>query len=229
MAVKGSKKSSKSMKPIKKPAPPAEHHPVKQIAEVPIALVEIGDLAKQIHDLIGSNWSDQQLYLNSEKIMILARSCTQVMKTEGLTKLRLDEKDSKILLQALRLYGRYDELTEIEDLRIRQLIEILVLLTESSQYYELVATVNNLPKTNSEAAAEQVEGWGIKPRESTDGPEWIGTQPPDGVRSCRVCGCTDDNCRQCFEKTGHPCHWVETDLCSACVTENQSSGVIAEG
>lgn len=35
-------------------------------------------------------------------------------------------------------------------------------------------------------------------------------------RTCRVCGCTDDACYQCIEKTGKPCHWVEKDLCSAC-------------
>jgi hypothetical protein len=35
-------------------------------------------------------------------------------------------------------------------------------------------------------------------------------------RTCRVCGCTDDDCRQCIEKTGEPCYWVEEDLCSAC-------------
>lgn len=34
---------------------------------------------------------------------------------------------------------------------------------------------------------------------------------------CRVCGCTDDDCRQCVEATGSPCWWVEPDLCSACV------------
>ncbi len=33
---------------------------------------------------------------------------------------------------------------------------------------------------------------------------------------CRVCGCTDNDCSQCVEKTGEPCHWVEPDLCSAC-------------
>jgi hypothetical protein len=38
------------------------------------------------------------------------------------------------------------------------------------------------------------------------------------LRRCRVCGCTDDDCQQCIEKTGKPCHWVENDLCSACVT-----------
>ena len=37
------------------------------------------------------------------------------------------------------------------------------------------------------------------------------------VGVCRVCGCTDDDCSQCVEKTGAPCHWVEPDLCSACV------------
>jgi hypothetical protein len=35
-----------------------------------------------------------------------------------------------------------------------------------------------------------------------------------GVRTCRVCGCTDD--RACVTADG-PCHWVEDSLCSACV------------
>ena len=33
---------------------------------------------------------------------------------------------------------------------------------------------------------------------------------------CRVCGCTDDDCTECVERTGIPCTWVEEDLCSAC-------------
>lgn len=37
------------------------------------------------------------------------------------------------------------------------------------------------------------------------------------VQRCRVCGCTQNNCEQCIEKTGEPCHWVQDDLCSACV------------
>lgn len=41
------------------------------------------------------------------------------------------------------------------------------------------------------------------------------------IRTCRVCGCTDDDCRQCIEKTGAPCYWVEDDLCSACREEAQ--------
>jgi ParB/RepB/Spo0J family partition protein len=38
---------------------------------------------------------------------------------------------------------------------------------------------------------------------------------------CGVCGCTDDDCRQCIEATGHPCHWVDIDrtICSRCMGE----------
>jgi hypothetical protein len=36
------------------------------------------------------------------------------------------------------------------------------------------------------------------------------------IRTCRVCGCTDDDCSGCIERTGRPCWWVSEDLCSAC-------------
>ena len=36
------------------------------------------------------------------------------------------------------------------------------------------------------------------------------------VQTCRVCGCTDADCRQCIARTGIPCTWVKADLCSAC-------------
>jgi hypothetical protein len=41
-----------------------------------------------------------------------------------------------------------------------------------------------------------------------------------GERACRVCGCTDLDCRQCIEATGYPCHWIEDDLCSRCNSES---------
>ena len=54
------------------------------------------------------------------------------------------------------------------------------------------------------------------------------------MRTCRACGCTDEDCRQCIEKTGEPCYWVEPDLCSACRPShgvpgfwmNETSGVL---
>lgn len=45
---------------------------------------------------------------------------------------------------------------------------------------------------------------------------------PNMVRRCRQCGCTDDDCSGCIERTGQPCHWVEGDLCSACAPPQQS-------
>jgi len=48
-------------------------------------------------------------------------------------------------------------------------------------------------------------------------------------RKCRICGCTDGNCRQCVEKTGKPCHWVAEDLCSACKTTVVSLASIKGG
>lgn len=49
-----------------------------------------------------------------------------------------------------------------------------------------------------------------------------GSVDPDAIevarlQTCRVCGCTDDDCQQCIEATGQPCRWVEPDLCSRCV------------
>lgn len=45
---------------------------------------------------------------------------------------------------------------------------------------------------------------------------------PD-VPRCRLCGCTDLDCRGCIERTGEPCYWVDEleddmgPICSACV------------
>ncbi len=36
------------------------------------------------------------------------------------------------------------------------------------------------------------------------------------VRTCRACGCTDEDCSGCIQRVGSPCHWVEEDLCSHC-------------
>jgi hypothetical protein len=43
------------------------------------------------------------------------------------------------------------------------------------------------------------------------------------MNKCRVCGCTDRDCRRCIEKTGEPCYWVEKDLCSACAGDPRPS------
>lgn len=58
-----------------------------------------------------------------------------------------------------------------------------------------------------------------------DGIDAVVSGVPDGMsvyygkkkkRSCRQCGCTDEDCRGCIKRTGAPCSWIAPDLCSAC-------------
>lgn len=51
--------------------------------------------------------------------------------------------------------------------------------------------------------------------------------------TCRVCGCTDDDCRGCIERTGEPCSWwheysehPDGPICSACAIE---TGIVLHG
>lgn len=41
--------------------------------------------------------------------------------------------------------------------------------------------------------------------------------------ACRICGCTENDCRQCVDKTGKTCSWIHSEgekpLCSACGEE----------
>lgn len=41
---------------------------------------------------------------------------------------------------------------------------------------------------------------------------------------CRVCGCTEHDCRWCIQRTGKPCSWTEVDLCSACAKPVRKGG-----
>jgi hypothetical protein len=50
-------------------------------------------------------------------------------------------------------------------------------------------------------------------------------KPLFDVRRCRICGCTDEDCSGCIERTGEPRHWVEDDLCSACVGRAPKTGL----
>lgn len=44
------------------------------------------------------------------------------------------------------------------------------------------------------------------------------------VRECRACGCTEKDCSICIQRAGEPCHWVEQNLCSACVPMGAALG-----
>jgi PRTRC genetic system protein E len=52
-----------------------------------------------------------------------------------------------------------------------------------------------------------------------DHPSVVTEHTAEKIRTCRICGCTEDDCKQCIEKTGEACHWIDVDLCSACEEE----------
>lgn len=45
---------------------------------------------------------------------------------------------------------------------------------------------------------------------------------------CRSCGCTDEDCSGCVERTGEPCRWIAPQLCSACGPMELTRAGVAE-
>lgn len=87
---------------------------------------------------------------------------------------------------------------------------------------ELLATTPEQAAEREEAARRASFGAGFdaglaEPRDTDDA---IIRSAGYCVRTCRACGCTDDDCAKCIERTGQPCSWVEADLCSAHASTN---------
>lgn len=62
------------------------------------------------------------------------------------------------------------------------------------------------PKAKANAATPHVNG------QASNSPVAV-------AGACRVCGCTEQDCRGCVERTGDPCEWTspKKDLCTACL------------
>jgi hypothetical protein len=55
-------------------------------------------------------------------------------------------------------------------------------------------------------------------------------QPAQAARlpeftKCRVCGCTNDDCRQCIAASGQPCAWAAPYLCTRCYVEQKEGAL----
>ena len=57
--------------------------------------------------------------------------------------------------------------------------------------------------------------------------EQMMSSAPQGVRRCRVCGCSD--CDACWDAERGACWWVERDLCSHCSADSFDTAVLADG
>lgn len=80
-----------------------------------------------------------------------------------------------------------------------------------------------MPGSQTAALAEDLGGRASAP----DVARWlrrlfvaIGEHNP-AMGLCRLCGCTDDDCSGCIERTGEPCAWADAEhtLCTACRDE----------
>ena len=91
--------------------------------------------------------------------------------------------------------------------------------TEAAQYNEVSVTSKQLNKITPEQFIKNCSWNELQELNKLINPEI--RKRFDQVPFCRVCGCTDDDCRQCIEKTGQPCSWAEPDLCSACADVKQ--------
>ena len=55
------------------------------------------------------------------------------------------------------------------------------------------------------------------------------TWPHPEAMQCRVCGCNNKQCDACeLKNNGEPCHWVDDDLCSACVKPDRLQEALAD-
>lgn len=113
--------------------------------------------------------------------------------------------------------------------------QVEVMVRSANDAYEACAVARNLgymlagARLGIECPAPP-DGWiarwhqlirqalGIEWRELPDIHPEVFTQSSEVLTAgvCRGCGCTDLDCSSCIERTGEPCFWIESDLCSAC-------------
>lgn len=66
------------------------------------------------------------------------------------------------------------------------------------------------------AGSRKYHARSLTPRRRPPETEQVSSLSAAAIRRCQVCGCTDDDCLDCIQRTGEPCRWVALDLCSAC-------------
>lgn len=91
-------------------------------------------------------------------------------------------------------------------------------------------TVDGVRKDCEKHRAGVLRGWRVLRYPATDkadAADWV-RETQELLRTvvpvtdeCSVCGCTDEDCSQCVERTGLPCYWAQPGLCSACADRSR--------
>lgn len=136
--------------------------------------------------------------------------------------------------------GKWSEIDNFNNEQLVKYFDSLPYDKRNSFVYEmsqLIASRYSLEQcvtfSNMLLIIDELEEDDEEPVFSEEGKNWSGFINLLGVenkeeRKCRVCGCTEENCTQCIEKTGGPCYWIEDDLCSACVEVPGRKGPIKQ-
>lgn len=147
MVKRSSKKSSKKQKPAD---PIEEIEPVEDVTDIPVALIEIRELAQGIHEQAGYMVMTEQvrdeIQVRIDQILTLVNSSISAIKAEGLKEMGLDDRDIALIAFGLGMYAgeqRKDgHPLSFEDhsrvIRIGQALERLLPVPE------VIATVNPL-------------------------------------------------------------------------------------
>lgn len=114
-----------------------EHQPITQLAEFPIALVEIKEMVADLK-LISHPINDTLKIEAFDTIMAIIDSMIEVIKREGLAGLVFDSEDNNLILAGLYLLNRTEPSGDSKE-RIERLRQLLKLGSDS---FEIVADIN---------------------------------------------------------------------------------------
>lgn len=180
---------------------PEEIQPVKEVIEIPAALIEIREMAKELQEMRDpeaepGNLSKVEIHAWTvlTNLINLTDSCISAIKAEGLKEMGLDLEDQRLIHSALMVYARASS-----DL-------------EAEEYEQMVAKVKDLrERLNGLESFEAIAS--VNPLPGAQGIACIQYEPePVNYPECENCGAKHGPDQPCFG---------ESEI-------NQSSGVEAE-
>ncbi|MDR2964193.1 MAG: ParB/RepB/Spo0J family partition protein [Treponema sp.] len=174
------------------------------------ATVDYFSLLVRALDILCSGWSGK---LDKEQKEMLKKltGCDELIKVGSVIPAEAVPVFHFVIWNILREWYDYEDIPALEELG--------KLKPGDNIYFDYSGMSKEEYKAAYMKIAEEAtnEALNPKPKAELNKKEKAAKGKDKGVRKCRICGCTEDDCSQCIEKTGGPCEWVEKDLCSACV------------
>jgi ParB/RepB/Spo0J family partition protein len=172
-----------------------------KVAKAPVSAG--GQLADLILHALCNSYRAKSDIAACSKAFPRGKSAEDLVRFAGMLCLFNDSKD-------YMAYVEFPRLAKAFGVDAKKIVDTVA--PEASSPKEAVKDAPKKPEKKAAKKGKAAPGPGVKTESGTKAPE----KPKLVERQCRECGCTDDDCRQCIDRTGEPCTWVEPDLCSAC-------------